>query len=246
LKKLINFQGLGMNSVLLFFITAIGMFLRFYDLGAKGLWSDESLFAFWVKEGNYTQETFPILLAHILGFRSEFWLRSISAFFGTMTIPAIYMVVKKRKLSAALIVAVFPLFVFWSRMARPYAVAGFFVVLGWRYWYAYIPALLTTPISVIGIRLVNWKFSKRTKTIIGIATVIIVAVIYLIRPDAGRHWTIQQVFKSSRWWYVPFITIMLYIFDYLLPIADRKFTKQPRRMVSKRGKVQRLAKRKKG
>ena len=147
---------------LLILITAIGAFLRFYDLGAQGLWVDESLFAFWVREGNYIQETVPIFIGHIFGFRSEFWLRSISAFFGTLTIPAIYIVVKERKLSAALIVAIFPLFVFWSRMARPYALAGFFVVLGWRFWWAYIPALLTTPISLVGIRLVNWKFTKRT------------------------------------------------------------------------------------
>src|ERR1039457_868696 len=232
-------------EILLLVITIVGTFLRFYNLGLQGLWIDESLFAFWVKQGNYTQEQVPVFIGHIFGLSSEFLLRSISAFFGSLTIPAIYHVVNKRKLSASLLVAVFPLFIFWSRMARPYAVAGFFVVLGWRYWYFYILALLTTPISVIGIRLVNWKFSKRTKMIIAIAAVVIVAVIYLIRPDAGRHWTFQQVFKSSRWWYVPFITVMLYIFDYLLPIADRRFTKQPRRMVSKGGKVQQLAKRKK-
>ena len=222
------------------------MFLRFYDLGAKGLWIDEALFAFMIKEGNYIQETVPVFIGHILGLHSEFWLRSISAFFGTLTIPAIYIVVKERKLSAALIVAIFPLFVFWSRMARPYALAGFFVVLGWRYWWFYILALLTTPISIFGIRLVNWKLSKKTKIIISLVMLILVAIIYLIRPDAGRHWTIYQIFQSSRWYYVPCLAALLYIFDWLLPMADRRFAKQPRRMVSKRGNVQRLAKHKRG
>ena len=222
------------------------MFLRFYDLGAKGLWVDEALFAFMVKEGNYIQETVPVFISNILGFHSEFWLRSISAFFGTLTIPAIYIVVKERKLSAALIVAIFPLFVFWSRMARPYALAGFFVVVGWRYWWAYIPALLTTPISLVGIRFVNWKLTGRTKILIALSILIAVAVIYLVRPDAGRHWTIQQVFHSSRWFYVPFIAVLLYIFDYLLPILDRRFNKRSASVVSKRSKVQRLAKRKRG
>jgi hypothetical protein len=220
------------------------MFLRFYDLGAKGLWVDEALFAFMVKEGNYMQETVPVFIGHILGFHNEFWLRSISAFFGTLTIPAIYIVVKERKLSAALIVAIFPLFVFWSRMARPYALAGFFVVIGWRYWWAYIPALLTTPISLVGIRFVNWKLTGRIKILIALSILIAVAVIYLVRSDAGRHWTIQQVFHSSRWFYVPFIAVLLYIFDYLLPILDRRFNKRPASVVSKRSKVQRLAKRK--
>jgi 4-amino-4-deoxy-L-arabinose transferase-like glycosyltransferase len=238
-------DSLKNKDKILILITAIGMFLRFYDLGAKGLWIDEALFAYMIKEGNYIQETVPVFIGHILGLHSEFWLRSISAFFGTLTIPAIYIVVKERKLSAALIVAIFPLFVFWSRMARPYALAGFFVVLGWRYWWAYIPALLTTPISLVGVRLVNWKFSKKTKIIIGIATLIIVAVIYLIRPDAGRHWTIHQIFQSGRWFYVPCIAALLYIFDYLLPILDRRFNKQPAGMVQKRSPVQRLAKHKK-
>jgi uncharacterized membrane protein len=205
---------------------------------------DEALFAFMVKEGNYIQETIPVFIGHILGFHSEFWLRSISAFFGSLTIPAIYIVVKKRKLSAALIVAIFPLFVFWSRMARPYALAGFFVVLGWRYWWAYIPALLTTPISAVGIRLVNWKFSKKTKIIIGISALILVAIIYLIRPDAGRQWTFHQFIQSSRWFYVPCIAALLYIFDYLLPILDRRFNKQPAGVVQIRGPVRRLAKHK--
>ena len=227
---------------ILILITAIGLFLRFYDLGAKGLWVDEALFGFMVKEGSYLQETVPVFIGHILGLKSEFWLRSISAFFGTLTIPAIYIVVKERKLSAALIVAIFPLFVFWSRMARPYALAGFFVVVGWRYWWAYIPAILTTPISIVGVRLVNWKLSKKLNIIISVIAIIIVAVIYLVRPDASRHWTINQVLHSSRWFYVPCIAVMLYIFDYLLPIADRRFAKRPRSVVSKRSKVQRLAK----
>ena len=34
LKQLLNFQDIGKNGVLLLLITAIGMFLRFYDLGA--------------------------------------------------------------------------------------------------------------------------------------------------------------------------------------------------------------------
>jgi hypothetical protein len=230
---------------LLILITLGGLVLRFYDLGAKGLWIDEALFAFMVKEGNYVQETIPVFIGHILGLHSDFWLRSISAFFGTLTIPAAYLVIKERKLSAALLVAVFPLFVFWSRMARPYAVAGFFVVLGWRYWWAYIPALLTTPISIVGVRLVNWKFSAKTKIIIGIAVLILVAVIYFIRPDAGRHWTFYQFYQSSRWFYVPCIAALLYIFDYLLPILDRRLNKQQGRLVPQRGKLQRLEKHKK-
>ena len=82
------------------------------------------------------------------------------------------------------------------------------------------------------------------KIIIGIAVLILVAVIYFIRPDAGRHWAIQQIYQSSRWYYVPCIAAMLYIFDYLLPQLDGRLNKQPGRLVSNRSKLQRLAKHK--
>ena len=245
LKLSLNSLDVGKNRILLFLIISLGMFLRFYDLGGKPLWIDECLFAFMVKDGNYIQETIPVFIGHVLGLHSDFWLRSISAVCGTLTIPAVYFVVNKRKLSAALIVAIFPLFVFWSRMARPYAVAGLFVVLGWKYWWSYIPALLTTPISIVGIRLVNWNFSKQKKILLSISVLFVVAIIYLIRPDAGRNWSFQQVFLSSRWFYVPFITALLYVFDYLLPFLDGRFIKRSTPLVQPRGKFQRLEKRKK-
>jgi hypothetical protein len=217
------------DCFLLFLITLIGGYLRFKGLGDNPLWIDESLFAHWVRNGDFPkQEYIPILVGQLFEFRSEFWLRFQSALCGTLTIPAVYFVVREKKLALSLLIAVFPLFVFWSRMCRPYAIAGIFVVLGWRYWWFYIPAIITTPIAVIGV-----KITKKRLWLVGIAVVLALGF-YFLRPDAGRNWTFGQILNSPRWFYVPILTSMLYFWDYILPNIGRP-------MVQKGSKFFRLA-----
>lgn len=221
--KRTTFVGIK-TLVILFIITFIGGYLRFVDLGQNGFWVDEAWFGFLVKSGG-NQEFIPKWFCQIFGLKSEFELRFFSALCGTLTIPAAYFVIKQNKLAFSLLIAVFPLFVFWSRMARPYASAGLFVVLGWRWFVFYIPAILTTPISLIGVRIIKQKWYV---TLIATFAAIF---FYLIRQDVGRNWTFEQILNSSRWFYVPILTIMLYCFDYFLPLAKPK-------LVQKRGKVQ--------
>lgn len=223
--------------LILLTITAIGGLLRFWDLGGNALWIDEAFFGFLIKSDNVMQEFVPVYIAKLFGFKSEFLLRFQSALFGTLTIPAMYLVVKKYKLHAAFLVAVFPLFVFWSRMARPYAVAGLFLVLSWRWWWIIILALLTTPIAIVGIIRHKWFI---------IAGVTALALIfYFIRPDSGRDWWHIEIFiNSSRWWYLPILTIFLLVFDRLLPyLASGSGTINKAGMVQKRSKIQQLEKR---
>ena len=219
------------NIFILSVITLIGGCLRFINLGDTALWIDEAWFGF-LSQGNITQEFIPAYIVRLFGWHSEFWLRFQSALFGTLTIPAVYYVIKKYKLYAALLVAVFPLFIFWSRMARPYAVAGFFLVLSWRWWWIMFLAVLTTPIALVGIIKQKWYI---------IAGFTVIALIfYFIREDSGRNWTIEQVFNSPRWFYLPFLTGVLLVFDIVLPYFDKRF------LVSERSNVRkRLAKRKK-
>jgi 4-amino-4-deoxy-L-arabinose transferase-like glycosyltransferase len=207
--------------------TLIGGILRFYDLGGEPLWIDESLAALWVKESDLVmQEFIPVLsgkLIWFLGGQSEFWLRFTSALCGTLTIPAMYLVIRKRKNLAALIVALFPIFIFWSRMARPYAVAGLFIVLGWRWFWFYIPALLTTSTALIGVRLLPFK-DKRWLILSG--CLVLTAITFFIRPDAGRFTGSNDFFAlidvSSRWYYIPYLAFILYTFDIFLPYLDKK------------------------
>jgi hypothetical protein len=181
-------------------ITLLAGYLRFHALGDNPLWVDEVGFGFLIQNGG-NQEFIPKWFGQLFGLHSEFGLRFLPALCGTLTVPAIYFVVDKYKIESALFAAVFPLFVFWSRMARPYAVAGLFLVLSWRYWWMMIPALLTTPIALVGVRINKW-----TLGFIGIGI-----VLFFIRPDAFRGWTIYLIKTSTRWWYLPALTLTLYV-----------------------------------
>jgi len=186
--------------ILLSVITLVAGYLRFNGLGVNPLWVDEAGFGFLIQNGGY-QEFIPQWFGQLFGLHSEFGLRFLPALCGTLTVPAMYFVADKYKIESALFVAVFPLFVFWSRMARPYAVAGLFLVLSWRYWWMMIPAVMTTPIALIGVR-----FNKWTLGLIGIGV-----VLFFIRPDASRGWSIALLEVSSRFWYLPAITLILYV-----------------------------------
>jgi hypothetical protein len=180
-------------------ITLIAGYLRFHGLGVNPLWVDEVGFGFLVQNGG-NQEFIPQWFGQLFGLHSEFGLRFLPALCGTLTVPAIYFVADEDKIESALFIAVFPLFVFWSRMARPYAVAGLFLVLSWRWWWLMIPALLTTPIALVGLRLNRW-----TLGLVGVGL-----LFFFIRPDAFRGWSLSQLGIFTRWWYLPALTLILY------------------------------------
>ena len=98
--------------------TLIAGYLRFHGLGVNPLWVDEAGFGLLVQGGG-NQEFIPKWFAQLFALHSEFGLRFLSALCGTLSVPAIYHVADKYKLESAEFVAVFTLFVFWSRMARP-------------------------------------------------------------------------------------------------------------------------------
>jgi hypothetical protein len=190
--------------LILTLITFVGGLLRFIDLGEHGLWVDESLFGLWVRLDFPMQEFVPIALGKLFGFSDEYGLRSISAIFGTLSIPAIYYVVKHNKFSIASIMAIFPLFVFWSRMARPYAPAMFFVILSWRWWWMMILALACTPVALIGIKLIKQKWY------VILSVTVIAIVFFLIREDSGRDF-LSVLKHSSRWFVIPASVVLLYL-----------------------------------
>lgn len=193
---------------LLFAFTVLGAVLRFVDLGDNPLWIDEAIFAVWSNEYKLIQEYPTIFIAHLFNFQSEYWLRFMFALAGTLTIPAIYLVVKNHKLEAAALVAVFPLFIFWSRMARPYAFAGLFLVLGWRWWYFSIVSIFTTVISFIGVR-----FHKQKIWII--AVLFVVAAISFANKE-NTQMNIYAITNYSRLFYLPLLALLLYATEYKL------------------------------
>lgn len=205
------------NKYWLIAITVIGGYLRFYNLGLNPLWHDEAFFAVMVRNGIWRQEYIPQFIAYLFNPTTEFGLRFMSALAGTLSIPAMYLVLKKYKLAGAALIAFCPLFIFWSQLARPYALAGLFMILAWKYRFALIPAILTTPISLIGMRL------EKSQKLWILFIVLFTAGLYLIRPDYDRQsfTNLTIIIHSSRWYYLPAIMLILYLCDFILPYSEK-------------------------
>lgn len=204
------------EKLIVILLVIIGGILRFYELGNFGLWIDEALFGLWVREGEFSQEYLPVFIGYIFGLdSSEFALRSISALTGTLSIPAIYYVAKHNKLIVTSLMALFPLFVFWSRMARPYAPAILFIILSWRWWWMMIFALLCTPIAIVGLKVI-----KQKSLIVG-SMIMFALLLFVIRDDSGRNF-IAVLGQSSRWFTIPAAVILLYIGEFRLTKSKEK------------------------
>ena len=197
------------HIIVILLATVIGGFLRILNLGVPPFWIDEVLFVWWVQGGAPFQEFTTVYLAKLFSLHGEFLIRLPYAIAGTLTIPAIY-VVMKEKINALYIlcfVAVFPLFVYWSRMARPYAFAAFFAVLGWRYAWSYIIAVLTTPLALVSFNLAKWK----ERWYIYIIGALIAVVTYINRPDTdrtGSFLSLNNLIPGRRFYVIPLVIPM--------------------------------------
>jgi len=185
-----RWHALSASYMLLLPIIALGAYLRFSQLD-NPVWIDEVLPHTWERE------QLPYIFSLFLP-PGDFWLRLPSALFGTLTIWAVFEAIEDKgiALGAALFVAVFPLFVFWSTLARPYSIAGFFVAIGWRWRAGYILALLCTPLAILGFHFNDWKW-------IAVGLVICIGL-FLIRPDTDRSFLDYNFLTNARRIYVPF------------------------------------------
>lgn len=213
-------------------IFGLGVWLRFDNLATKPLWVDEAFFFFLAQDTISNQEFVPVIISKFISLFThldEFWLRFPFALFGSLT-GLVILLHKKDSIAslvASLIYATCPLFVFWSKTARPYAIAAFFIALGWRYWPFYILAVLTTPISLLGL---NWIkiFEKRQRTLFICLYLLLVAVSvasFLIRPDSGKDWHPEFILNAKRLWIIPLTAALLYCLEYFLPYLKSKNSK---------------------
>ena len=173
-------------------------------------WYDEAFFGMAIRNGIWRQEYIAHFIAWIFRLDTDFGLRFVSAFFGTLSIPAVYFVLKKNKWIGVLFIAFNPLFIFWSQMARPYAVAGFFCILAWRWWWFYVPALATTFISIV-------TFRGTKKIFLFMLSLMLMS--FFIRPDIETGNWFQYLgitVLSGRLWYLPMIALILYACDYVI------------------------------
>lgn len=125
------------TPLIVLFLTTLGAGLRFYDIGSKGLWLDEA-FSVWLG-----WQTLPDMIAWLLKVDQHpplyyallhIWMsfgdnavvvRSLSALFGTLTLPVFFALGKKlgdRRLGliAALLLSISPFHVRFAQEARMY------------------------------------------------------------------------------------------------------------------------------
>ena len=135
---------LRMNRFILLSVVLTGFFLRIYNLGARNLWYDELFSLRIITDLNIARLTQSALkpplyfiILHFWSFyfgQSEFVLRFPSVLFGVFSIFLIYKAGtvffdKKTGLTAAFLIALSPLHIWYAQEVRDYTVATFFVLL---------------------------------------------------------------------------------------------------------------------
>src|SRR4030067_2436783 len=136
-----------LSSMLLLFIILIGTFLRLYQLGSNSLWFDEAISVWFANEspGNIiikqtSADVHPPFYYIVLSLwinvfgNGEFDVRLLSAIFGILSIPLLYLIVKnlfgnQPALISALILAMSPFHIYYSQEARMYSILTFCVLL---------------------------------------------------------------------------------------------------------------------
>ncbi len=212
----------------LIIILLVAGFLRFRHLGDYGLWVDECLYVGYVQDGA-SQEHIPQIFGYIFGVETDLQTRLPFAICSTLTVLALYYVIEDKKTALALcaVFATLPLFVWWGHLARPYAIAGLFLVLSWKNPNWMLPAILTTPIALIGLDLTEIKKNWKTYLIF----VIFAIGLYFLRGDYARgHWSVTTVLESSRWWYLPSLVIILYLSKFMGFVSKPGTKKNVRRV----------------
>jgi hypothetical protein len=136
----------------LLLIVAVGAIVRFATLGTQGFWRDEWLTIGIISQGpggivdqTINHDTSPPLYflvaagwERVFG-SGEFALRSLSALFGTATIPAVYAAgaalgSRRAGLVAAALTTASPLMIWYSQEARPYALFAFLAALSFLFF----------------------------------------------------------------------------------------------------------------
>jgi mannosyltransferase len=138
-------------GVALFCIVLIGAFLRFYHLGTQSLWYDEA-FSVWISKLSVPQlvqatavDVHPpfyyLLLHYCMMFfgTSESTVRLLSALFGILAIPMIYMVGRQlfnreAGLMAALILTFSSFNIAYSQETRMYSLMALLALLSMYYF----------------------------------------------------------------------------------------------------------------
>jgi mannosyltransferase len=140
----------ALNRAAIALITGVGLLLRISHLTSKSFWMDEGFTAFMartdlhsflalIRSGEMNMVLYYALVRLWTHFSvGEFWIRLLSVFASTATIPVIYLIGKRlggrnMGLLAALLMAIHPGHILYAQEARSYSFEVFLVCLAGLY-----------------------------------------------------------------------------------------------------------------
>jgi len=194
-------------------IFIVSLVLRFYKLGSQPLWIDEALLYNWITNHIFVQEQFGVFIGSILP-KTEFWLRFPTALFGSILSLLPFLVFKKDWLaiSTSIFLGVFPLFVFWSRVARPYMLSSLFIGLQFTQYNKFrifnVLALLCTPFAILGYNIHN-IFKNKEEWLLFLLFLCLSLFLFYSRPDSDKDFfNVDFLLMAKRLWVIPIISLI--------------------------------------
>jgi len=208
-------------NTIAFFVFLSGLIIRFKDI-ARPFWIDEVVYMNLIKYGT-RQEFLTVWIGRVLcyfGLDSETWIRLPFVLAGSITVCAVYYIIQNKKVAliTAIFVAFCPLFTYWSGFARPYAFAGLFVVLGFRWPWLNFFSVAATPYSIVGF---NW-FKLKKWWPVYLILVFVAYILFIIRPDTDRNFlNLEFLIHAKRLWYLPVLSLVMHCADLLSRKSQR-------------------------
>ncbi|MGZ4925275.1 MAG: glycosyltransferase family 39 protein [Halobacteriota archaeon] len=215
-------------SVALLGAILIGALLRLYHLGTQSIWWDEA-FSVWISQLSLSQivqrtavDVHPPLYYFILHYwiavfgSSEIAVRSLSALFGVLAIPAIYLVGrqlfdKEAGLVGALILALSALNIWYSQEARMYSLMVLLALLSMYFFIRFVQGgTVTTSVGYVASTTLL-VYTHNYGWFVVVAQNIYLLTLFVSSRDhvsrlRPRHWALLQALLVTL--YVPWIPFL--------------------------------------
>jgi uncharacterized membrane protein len=216
-------------NVALLVIILIGLFLRVYDLGTQSIWYDESS-SVWIAKMSFLSqvvqatrsfELAPPLYFIILHYwialfgTSEVALRSLSALFGVLAIPVIYVLGRRLfndevGLLAALILALSSFNIWYSQEARMYSLMVLLALLSMYFFLRFVrrSTLASSAGYVLCTTLLLYTHYYGIFVVVA-QNVYLLTLLFFSREHAFRlkHWITLQVLLVA--FFAPWISVLM-------------------------------------
>ena len=210
-----------MQKLFLFLLIISALFLRIQQLD-RPIWVDEAAYGILINDTQEFRSFVPLLISKIQAPDNVQQLRHPFILLSVLSVLAVWFVVKDKR-NALMVVAVLafaPIYVYWGTMARPYTIALFFVILGWRYPAFYILAIFTTPYAMAGLNL--WRIKERWLYYLFL---LFLSFVYYYSLDLSSfsHFNMRFLLNAKRLWIIPLCSLMLHCADFDLERSSGLF-----------------------